>query len=318
MILAYCIMFAVSILLAFGYFVIVQKKDKWFIVLYTSVCLVNLGYLLLSISSNINFALFANKLAYLGQIFVITSMLMIIIKLCGITYNKKLPIIVLVIGSLMFLLICTTGYLPWYYKDAYIVNIDGYNVLYKEYGPLHFVYLIYILLYFSLMISICIYSIKKKQTGSQKEAILMLIVVFGNIAMWIVEKCIKWEFELLAISYLMSELILLGLNWMMQDFVHVNTIEKRKVNGYSQANYILMSLPLEEKLERVFNALPKGEILAPREKEILEAILENKRRKDIAEELHLSENTIKTYIRSLYSKLNVSSREELFRLIIEE
>ena len=168
------------------------------------------------------------------------------------------------------------------------------------------------------MISICIYSIKKKQTGSQKEAILMLIVVFGNIAMWIVEKCIKWEFELLAISYLMSELILLGLNWMMQDFVHVNTIEKRKVNGYSQANYILMSLPLEEKLERVFNALPKGEILAPREKEILEAILENKRRKDIAEELHLSENTIKTYIRSLYSKLNVSSREELFRLIIEE
>ena len=245
-------------------------------------------------------------------------MLMIIIKLCGITYNKKLPIIVLVIGSLMFLLICTTGYLPWYYKDAYIVNIDGYNVLYKEYGPLHFVYLIYILLYFALMISICIYSIKKKQTGSQKEAILMLIVVFGNIAMWIVEKCIKWEFELLAISYLMSELILLGLNWMMQDFVHVNTIEKRKVNGYSQANYILMSLPLEEKLERVFNALPKGEILAPREKEILEAILENKRRKDIAEELHLSENTIKTYIRSLYSKLNVSSREELFRLIIEE
>ena len=318
MILAYCIMFTVSILLAFGYFVVVQKKDKWFIVLYTSVCLVNLGYLLLSISRNINFALFANKLAYLGQIFVITSMLMIIIKLCGITYNKKLPIIVLVIGALMFLLICTTGYLPWYYKDAYIVNIDGYNVLYKEYGPLHFVYLIYILLYFFLMISICIYSIKKKQTGSQKEAILMLIVVFGNIAMWIVEKCIKWEFELLAISYLMSELILLGLNWMMQDFVHVNTIEKRKVNGYSQANYILMSLPLEEKLERVFNALPKGEILAPREKEILEAILENKRRKDIAEELHLSENTIKTYIRSLYSKLNVSSREELFRLIIEE
>lgn len=318
MILAYCIMFTVSILLAFGYFVIVQKKDKWFIVLYTSVCLVNLGYLLLSISSNINFALFANKLAYLGQIFVITSMFMIIIKLCGITYNKKLSITVLVIGSLMFLLICTTGYLPWYYKDAYIVNIDGYNVLYKEYGPLHFVYLIYILLYFALMISICIYSIKKKQTGSQKEAILMLIVVFGNIAMWIVEKCIKWEFELLSISYLMSELILLGLNWMMQDFVHVNTIEKRKVNGYSQANYILMSLPLEEKLERVFNALPKGEILAPREKEILEAILENKRRKDIAEELHLSENTIKTYIRSLYSKLNVSSREELFRLIIEE
>lgn len=318
MILAYSIMFSVSILLAFGYFFVVQKKDKWFIVFYTAVCFVNLGYLLLSTSTNIRFALFANKIAYFGQIFVITSMFMIITKLCGITYNKQLPISLLIIGFIMFLLICTTGYLPWYYKEATLVNVDGYNILYKEYGPLHFTYLIFVLLYFITLIIICIYSIKNKQVSSQKEAILILIVVFGNIAMWILEKCIKWEFELLSISYLISELILLGLNWMMQDFVHVNTLEKRKVNGYSQTNYILMSLSKEEKLEKIYNVLPKGEILAPREKEILEAILENKRRKDIAEELHLSENTIKTYIRSLYSKLNISSRDELFRLIVEE
>ena len=43
MILAYSIMVIVSVLLAFGYFVIVQKKDKWLIVLYAAVCLVNLG-----------------------------------------------------------------------------------------------------------------------------------------------------------------------------------------------------------------------------------------------------------------------------------
>ena len=318
MTIAYLIMAITSIILAVGYFFVVPKKDKWFIMLYISVCLVNICYLLISVSSNIDFALFANKIAYFGQIFVITSMFMIITKLCGISYNKKISIVLLVVGLCMFLIICTTGYLPWYYKDAYIINVDGYNVLYKEYGPLQFIYMIYILAYFAAMIVICIYSINKKQVSSQKEAILMLIVVFGNIAMWIVEKCIKWEFELLAISYLMSELILLGINWMMQDFVHVDTIEKRKINGYSQANYVLMSLTIEEKLERIFNVLPKGEILAPREKEILEALLENKRRKDIAEELHLSENTIKTYIRSLYSKLNVSSREELFRLLIDE
>ena len=318
MILAYLIMFIVSILLALGYFFAIQKKDKWFTILYLSISLVNLGYLLLSVATNNSFAIFVNKIAYFGQIFVITSMLMLVIKLCGINYNKKIPIILLIIGSIMFLIICTTGYLPWYYKDAYIINVDGYNILYKEYGPLHFLYLIYVLLYFTTMIVICFYSINKKQVNSQKEAIFIMIVVLGNIAMWIVEKCIKWEFELLAVSYLMSELILLGLNWMMQDYVHINTIEKRKTNGYSQANYILMNLTLEEKLKKVFSILPKGEILAPREKEILEKILENKRRKDIAEELHLSENTIKTYIRSLYSKLNISSRDELFNIIIEE
>ena len=40
MILAYSIMVIVSILLAFGYFVIVQKKDKWLIVLYVA-CISN-------------------------------------------------------------------------------------------------------------------------------------------------------------------------------------------------------------------------------------------------------------------------------------
>ena len=52
-------------------------------------------------------------------------------------------------------------------------------------------------------------------------------------------------------------------------------------------------------------------------REILELILKNKRRKEIANELCLSENTIKTYTRTLYSKLGVSSREELYALLIK-
>ena len=55
-----------------------------------------------------------------------------------------------------------------------------------------------------------------------------------------------------------------------------------------------------------------------REREILELMLENKRRKEIAEHLCLSENTVKTYTRTLYSKLGVTSREELYALLLQE
>ena len=79
-----------------------------------------------------------------------------------------------------------------------------------------------------------------------------------------------------------------------------------------------MTLSYEEKLEKILKVLPKGETLTQREEEILERILDNKKRKDIALELHLSENTIKTHTRSLYSKLNISSREELFNIIVDE
>ena len=74
---------------------------------------------------------------------------------------------------------------------------------------------------------------------------------------------------------------------------------------------------MEEKILKILSFLKYGEILAPREREILEKVLENKKRKDIAEELCLSENTVKTHMRTLYGKLDVSSREELFSLLVK-
>ena len=61
----------------------------------------------------------------------------------------------------------------------------------------------------------------------------------------------------------------------------------------------------------------EGEELAPREREIPELILEGEKRKAIADALCLSENTIKTYTRTLYGKLGVGSREELYALLVK-
>ena len=44
-------------------------------------------------------------------------------------------------------------------------------------------------------------------------------------------------------------------------------------------------------------------------------MLQSKKRREIAEALCLSENTIKTYTRTLYGKLGVRSREELYALL---
>jgi DNA-binding NarL/FixJ family response regulator len=67
----------------------------------------------------------------------------------------------------------------------------------------------------------------------------------------------------------------------------------------------------------VLRSLSNGEHLVQREREILELILDNRKRKDIAEKLCLSENTVKTYTRTLYSKLGVSNREQLYALLLE-
>ncbi len=60
--------------------------------------------------------------------------------------------------------------------------------------------------------------------------------------------------------------------------------------------------------------VPDTSVLTPREKEVLELLLEGKQRNEIAAKLYISENTVKKQITSIYQKLGVTSRNELFAL----
>ena len=99
---------------------------------------------------------------------------------------------------------------------------------------------------------------------------------------------------------------------MMQDYVHVSEIPRPAA---AKQGVDVATMPTEVKIGKILLALREGEILSVREREVLELILQNKHRKEIADALYLSENTIKTYTRTLYSKLGVNSREELYTLL---
>ena len=317
MIITYAIMAIIATVLLIGYCALVRKKEPWLLLLYVCVTIVNVGYFLLSISKTIEFAIFANDVAYLGSIFLSMSMLLTIIKLCGFEVKKKLVIVLIALGAAMFVIVATSGILPWYYKEISLAFVYGAAKLEKVYGVLHPTYLVYLLAYFAAMITCIVKSIGKKMIASQKHAVLLTAIVFGNIAVWLVEKFIPWNFEFLSVSYLFSELILFGLYWMMQDYVRSDLISQPVVGAPRPAPIDITTMPMEEKILKVLSFLKPGEMLAEREREVLELVLQNKKRKEIADELCLSENTIKTYTRTLYGKVGVSSREELYALLIK-
>ncbi|MBR3971748.1 MAG: hypothetical protein IKJ83_02550 [Ruminococcus sp.] len=55
-----------ALLLLLGYCLLIRKKDLWFIVLFSAVAVVNIGYLSLSLSATLQEALLSNRIAYLG------------------------------------------------------------------------------------------------------------------------------------------------------------------------------------------------------------------------------------------------------------
>lgn len=308
MAIAYGLMLLIAIVLFIVYCLVIKKKEKWLIVFYVSICIVQIGYLLLSISNTVELALVFNKIAYLGHITLLMSMFLNIVSVCGFKYKKILPISLIIAGGIVFMMVCTSGYLPWYYKDVSLEYVDGAAKLVKEYGPLHIVYLIYVLAYFCLMIFTIAYAIITKKVAEKKHAGLLIAIVLCNIVMWIIEKFIDWNFEFLSVSYILSECMLLFLYWMMQDYVSINNLSAQVD---SSPIIIVDSMTKVDKINKILSMLPEGTTLSARQIDVLEGIIDGKSRKEIAADLFLSENTVKMHTSSLYRVLGVNNRDEL-------
>lgn len=302
-IVGYAVLLLLSVLLMIGYFALVRHRSRWLSLLFVSVTVVNGGYLALSLAPTLTLAIIANDRAYLGSVFLMMCMLLAVMELCGFRVRRALWISLVALAVLMYALILTSGLLPWYYSALSIDRTEGFTRLVKEYGPLHGLYTVYVLAYFAAMIAVILISLARRRVGSYKQAGLLTAMVCGNILVWVLEKQMHSRFEFLSISYVFSELLLVFLYWMIEDYTATAPAPHERD---------------ERELSRLLARLPEGETLTQREREVLIHVLENHARKEIALAMCLSENTVKTYTRTLYAKLGVASRNELYALLGRE
>lgn len=318
--IVYGITSAVALLLFIGYCALIRQKNLWMLLVYLSVFVVNLGYFSLSISRTLEEALLANRLAYLGSVFLPLCMFMVIMEVCRLRRYKWLLPLLLCISIAIFFVAASPGYLDCYYREVSLVYVNGMAMLEKVYGPLHPLYLVYLLGYLGLMAGAILTSYRKKKTVSCKHAVLLLMVVFLNIAIWAVEQLIYWEFELLAVSYLVSELLLLVLYSMMQDYetLMAGTDKHEELPPEEPMDRLPTHGFSPQQIETILAGWAPVAELTAREQDVLRAILADKKRKEIAAELYVTEHTVKKHTANIFSKLEVSSRTELYARVQEE
>ena len=302
-----------SFLLLIGYCCLVTKRDPWFLLLFASVFVVNAGYFCLSVSSTLEEALLANRISYLGSVFLPMSILMIILGATKTKHLKWLSPMLMSIGVLVFLLAASPGYLDIYYKEAYLVIVDGASTLRKVYGPLHSVYLIYLLSYFGAMIGVIFHSIRKKRLASLAHAVILLIAVFVNICVWLIGQLVDIEFEFLSVSYLITEMFLLALHIFLMETERLKQSLSAQTVSASTAPSITpepKKAP-DELSQRFLSGLAD---LTQTERAVYDAYVSGKSTKETMSELNIKENTLKFHNKNLYSKLGVSSRKQLLEI----
>ena len=185
----------ISFILLICYCFFIKKKNIWFILLFSSIFIVNAGYLSLSVSQSIHEALLANRISYLGSVFLPLSMLIIILDVCNIKYTKTSLALLITASVCVFAVTATPGYLDIYYKSVSLAVSNGITVLDKVYGDWHVLYLFYLLFYFSAMLLNIIYATVKGKTDSNKHAIILLFAVLVNLGVWFVEQLVKIDFD---------------------------------------------------------------------------------------------------------------------------
>ena len=300
-----------AFLLLLGYFFSIKKKEKWFYVLFTSVFVVNIGYLMLSMSSTLDMALWANRIAYLGSVFLPLSMLKAIQKISKLKYAKWVNVVLIGVSAVVFFIAASPGWLDIYYKSVTLETIDGVSVLNKEYGAWHSVYLFYLLGYFTMMIATTVYAIVKKKIEATSHAIMIIVAVFVNILVWLIEQLVRIDFEILSISYIITEIFLLSVYMMIQNQEKLIAALKAQTITTPQTASSDLKKDSKEFIEHckfIVEQLPK---LTPTERSIYDCYLDGKSTKEVLAELSIMENTLKFHNKNLYSKLGVTSRKQL-------
>lgn len=297
-----------SFLMLVVYIALIRKKYTWVLVLFTSICVVNVGYFALSISKTLSEALLANRIAYLGSVFLPISMLLIIINSTNLKCPKWLWVPLFGLGVAVFFVAASPGYSDIYYKNVVLITVDGVSVLDKEYGAWHIIYPIYLIGYFTVMITAVIYAAIKKKNASSIQSIMLLSSVLVNICVWSLEQFMDLKFEFLAISYIITELFLIGVCIIIQETEkRIQLVKEQFSSQQSVKKDVADEFP-----QQVIDIFKQGiNELTQTEKLIFDLYIAGKNTKEILEKMNIKENTLKYHNKNIYSKLGVSSRKEL-------
>ena len=307
-----------SVLLFAAYFLWEKKRERNFLFLLGCVSAANVGYFLLAAAGSLAFAKAANVVSYFGSAYAVLAMMFIIADVCRMERKLWLRYTLIGISTAAFLLAASGDWLGLYYTGVSIKTVNGMTRLVKDYGPLHILYAIYLLGYILGMVGIIQYAWKKQKLTSPKYTMLLMMAVLLNLGVWAVEQAVDIDFEFLSVSYIVTEIFLLLLYGVLQDFGLVQpggslVSVQMLTQLYTRQIEPTKLPPNMEELFRTF--ADKVGTLSSAERRILDYYIEGHDATDIPELAFISIHTVKKHNHSIYQKLGVSSRDELMLYI---
>ena len=206
----YATLFGLSLALSLVYVFIWHRHfDVHFTLIFTLIPISNLGFLLMSISSNLEEALVANDMAYLGGCFLMLFILMCILDQCNMKMPKPMRVSFFLITMAIYGTVLSAGWLPYFYKSVDLVKENGASSLVKTYGFMHTLFYVMLGVYFLISVWALAHSYRKKNDVSNRIIIQMAIPEGISLLSYTLGKFIPISVNLVPLSYVFAQVFFL-------------------------------------------------------------------------------------------------------------
>ena len=193
-----------------------SKEQKVMQMVLCFICVTMVGYCIRINATDVEGLVISQKLIYLGGCHLYYFMLRFLASYCKMELPKNISHLLLVVNCFMTVVSFTMDQHTLLYKSYHAQEVDGFLSLNKEYGPLHTLYVVSVIVYCLYMIGIVLVYIYKNRAYKAWESLQLLMVVICPSATYALEKVLDPPFDIVPIGLMMGVLVLMYLMYFGQ------------------------------------------------------------------------------------------------------
>lgn len=208
----YAILFILSMLSLVLLIALFRKRVSiYHVFMYCCCTLTNLGYMQIKAAEGLEAALFANQVVYIGAVFSPVFFMLSVSELVKVKVPKFVSVFFTFLALFIIGCVSLDGVFNLYYTKVELFHDEGFAYLVKEYGPLHTLFPLHLILCFLISLFLIIVSIRKRKEVSLFTSFSLLLYLFVTILVYAIETILGIKLEILPFAYVFVQFNLLGL-----------------------------------------------------------------------------------------------------------
>ena len=181
--LVYLILFFLSVIeLVVFYELTTITINKNFLLLFITTIISNFGYSMTIYSASLEAAMCGDLISYVGSIFTIFFMLIVVVDMCNTKFYLPLRVILFLYAVAMTILVATTRNTNLFFKEPHIITQRGLTIVKHDPGPALIFYILYLAaINLGAMIVVIRAILTKKKVSKRTLWILLCMLITGTL-----------------------------------------------------------------------------------------------------------------------------------------